>query len=85
LIFNSYITFLGHVSVLVVDDDDILPVVLISSYVGVMCEDCQMMRKTASFPHGSTGRDGPLLTLHDPAMMIMTMMSDGTCLGILSY
>lgn len=47
-------------------------------YVGVMCEDCQMMRKTASVPHGSTGRDGPLPTLHDPAMMMMTMMSDGT-------
>lgn len=50
---------------------------LIRSYVGVMCEDCQMMRKTASVPHGSTGRAGPLLTLHDPAMMMMmTMMSD---------
>lgn len=29
---------------------------LICSYVGVMCEDCQMMRETASVPHGSTGR-----------------------------
>lgn len=28
----------------------------LSSYVGVMCEDCQMMRKTASVPHESTGR-----------------------------
>lgn len=39
MIFNSYITFLGHVSVLLVDDDDddILPVVLISSHVGVHC------------------------------------------------
>lgn len=28
----------------------------LSSYVRVMCEDYQMMRKTASVPHGSTGR-----------------------------
>lgn len=35
---QPYIAFLGHVSVLVDDDDDdILPVVLISSYVGVHC------------------------------------------------
>lgn len=78
---QSYITCLGHVSVLVVDDDDILPVVLISSYVGVMCEDCQMMRKTASVPHGSTGRAVADSRLHDPAMMMTTMMllllSDG--------
>lgn len=29
---------------------------LIRSYVGVMCEDCQMMRETASVTHGFTGR-----------------------------
>lgn len=62
----------------------------LSSYVGVMCEDCQMMRKTASVPHGSTGRAVADSRLHDPAMMMMmTMMllllSDGTCLGMLSY
>lgn len=63
----------------------------LSSYVGVMCEDCQMMRKTASVPHGSTGRAVADSRLHDPAMMMMMMtmmlllLSDGTCLGILSY
>lgn len=76
LIFNSYITFLGNVSVLLVDDDDdILPAVLICwCHVRRLSDD----EKNCLSPHGSTGRDGPRPTLHDPAMMMMTMMSDGT-------
>lgn len=49
--------FLGNVSVLLVDDDDgdILPAVFIC-WCHVRRFHCQMRRKTASVPHGSTGR-----------------------------
>lgn len=77
LIFNSYIICLPRTSFLLM----MMMMMMISplcSYVAVMCEDCQMMRKAASVPHGASVRDGPQPTLHDPAMMMMTMMSDGT-------